>query len=350
MNTALIIGGNGIIGKALTEHFILEQNWSVLVSSRSPLHYTTKAKYISFDLSKPVEITFEVKEQLKNVTHLFFAAYTERSNPYEQVDANMALLKNLLNAVEPIAKKLTRVIFIQGGKAYGAHLGYYKTPAIETDSRSITPNFYYDQEDFLRKRAEGKTWNWTALRPDIIIGVTVKNAMNMANILAVYATLCKEENIPIRFPGSEKAYHVLVNLTDASLLAKAMQWVSEEESTANEIFNITNGDVFRWSQLWPKIGEFLGVDTASPQPFSLQEYLSGKTELWNTIVTKYNLQPYSLDEMVQWGFGDFIFNVETDAFQDVSKARQFGFHQMNGNTSSLLFDTFKQLQNERLIP
>ncbi|GLB49277.1 SDR family oxidoreductase [Neptunitalea lumnitzerae] len=348
-HTALIVGGNGIIGKNLGQYLQEQEEWNVVITSRSTLTYETKAAFVAMDLSKSNAVKKHAKK-LKEVTHIFYAAYSEKQDPYEQTEANLSLLTNLVDKVEDYLPKLERILFIQGGKAYGAHLGFYKTPAYETDLRSITPNFYYDQEDYLRTISKGKSWNWTAIRPDIVMGFTIKNPMNMANLLSVYASLCKEEGIPMRFPGSAKAYEILANVTHVDVLSKAMQWAAENKETENEIFNITNGDVFRWSQLWPKIGEFFGVSVAEPQTFALNEYMPGKKDLWKKMVKKYGLKAYELDELVQWGFGDFIFNVETDAFQDVNKARRFGFHEMNGDTETKLINTFKELQTEKIIP
>ncbi|HML65200.1 MAG TPA: SDR family oxidoreductase [Dysgonomonas sp.] len=348
-NTALIAGGNGIIGRNLAQYLTSTGVWDVIVTSRSPLSYTTTADYVSLDLNDAGAVGRE-REKLKNVTHVFFAAYTEKHSPYEQSGANLALMKNLIEGLEITSPNLKRVVFIQGGKAYGAHLGFYKTPAKETDLRSITPNFYYDQEDFLRELSKGKGWSWTAIRPDIVIGFTVGNPMNLLNLIAVYASLCKEENIPMRFPGSLKAYNVLVNITSAEVLAKAMEWAALNDKAKEEIFNITNGDVFRWEQLWPKIGDFFGIPVAEPQTFLLQEYMPGKRELWEKMITKYKLEPHSLDRLVQWGFGDFIFNVESDAFQDVNKARRFGFHEMQIDSTEDILLTLSKLKGEKIIP
>lgn len=348
-HTALIIGANGIIGKNLVDYLTAQDNWDVIASTRIELHYETNAKFVPLDLNESGSLA-ETGEKLEQVTHVFFTAYTEKQDPYEQSDANLTLLKNLVLGLEEVAPKLRRILFIQGGKAYGAHLGIYKTPAYETDPRSITPNFYYDQEDFLRSQSKGKAWTWTAIRPDIVIGFTIGNPMNLSNLIAVYATLCKEEGIPMRFPGSPRAYEVLVNVTGTEILSKSLDWAAWNERAESEIFNITNGDVFRWSQLWPKFGEFFGVDVAEPQIFSLREYMPGKKTLWENIVKKYQLRPHSLDKLVQWGFGDFIFNVEYDAFLDVNKARRFGFQEMNGDSLGIFLKTFKHLKDEKIIP
>ncbi|WP_313580420.1 SDR family oxidoreductase [Chishuiella sp.] len=348
-NTALILGANGIIGRNLTNYLIESNNWDVITSARKKLNYETSVDFIQLDLND-IEISDEVSGKLNNVTHVFFNAYIEKKTPYEQSEANLKILSNIVPVLEQYSPNLERILFIQGGKAYGAHLGVYKTPAYETDPRSITPNFYYDQEDYLRRQSIGKRWNWTAIRPDIVIGFTTRTPMNLANLIAIYVVLCKEEGIPMRFPGTKKAYDVLVNVTGTKVLSQSLEWAAVEVSTENEIFNITNGDVFRWSQVWPKIGAFFGVEVAEPQTFSLQEYMPGKNAIWEKIVEKYNLIPYKLDELVQWNFGDFIFNVEVDAFQDVNKARRFGFHKMNGNSLENLFNTFQTMRDNKIIP
>ena len=58
--------------------------------------------------------------------------------------------KAYAESVEKCSPSLRHVTFYQGGKAYGADLGPFKTPAREDDPRLMPPNFYYDQEDFLR--------------------------------------------------------------------------------------------------------------------------------------------------------------------------------------------------------
>jgi hypothetical protein len=40
---------------------------------------------------------------------------------------------------------------------------------------------------------------------------------------------------------------------DLDLLARAIAWAGEAASARNEIFNITNGDVFVWENIWPAI-------------------------------------------------------------------------------------------------
>lgn len=107
-----------------------------------------------------------------------------------------------MNDAEKLLPKFQYII--QGKKAYGAHLRMYKTPAKETNLRSFLLNFYYNQEDYSREKSAGKNWDCTAICPDMGIGYTTNNPMNLGNLIAVYASLCKELNIPFRFPNSPK--------------------------------------------------------------------------------------------------------------------------------------------------
>ena len=39
----------------------------------------------------------------------------------------------------------------------------------------MPPNFYYDQEDHLRQRQQGKRWTFSVLRPEAVCGYAVGN-------------------------------------------------------------------------------------------------------------------------------------------------------------------------------
>jgi hypothetical protein len=52
-----------------------------------------------------------------------------------------------------------------------------------------------------------------------------------------------------RFPGSDAAYDALTECCDVRLLAEAIVFTSTAPSAANAIFNVSNGDVFRWNEV-----------------------------------------------------------------------------------------------------
>jgi len=170
--------------------------------------------------------------------------------------------------------------------------------------------------------------------------------MNLIVVIGVYATICKELGLPLRFPGTTKSFSVLLEIVDVEILAKAMVWMSTTPKCANNAFNISNGDVFRWEGVWNRIGDFFGLDTrAYPLPIKLTEFVADKEELWASIVEKYGLQKLKLKDLVSFGFGDFVFSREYDWFASQTKIRQFGFHEVIDSEEMFV----KHLQNLRKL-
>ena len=126
--------------------------------------------------------------------------------------------------MEPFADALKHVTLYQGGQGVWLPLRPFKTPTRESDPRYLEVNFYYDQEDFLRKRQEQSNWRWTIMRPEAVSGFAVGNPMNVPMVIAIYATISRELGIPLRFPGTPAAYSVLYQITSGEILARATEW------------------------------------------------------------------------------------------------------------------------------
>lgn len=338
----------GVCGRALVNHLVDLEGWDVIGLSRRTPDFQTSARYISVDLLDSSAVD-RLAADLSGVTHLFYAALQMRNNIFEEVELNLKMLTHVVEAIERSSKQLRKVVLMEGAKYYGAHLSPYKTPAKEDDPRHMPPNFYYDQEDFLKSRSSGKEWSWTALRPSSICGFAVGNPMNMATVIAVYATLCRELNLPLRYPGSTDAYGRIMEMTDAELLAKAMVWAAEEESCNGQAFNITNGDFNRWENLWPRLAEFFQLPYAPPQRIPLTQFMSDKEPLWRAIVAKHQLLDYPFHDVAGWPFGEAVFNLEYDVMSSTTKARQFGFLEVI-DTEEMLLRQLAEFRRLRFIP
>ncbi|MEC0172250.1 SDR family oxidoreductase [Paenibacillus graminis] len=346
--TALVIGANGVIGRNLIGHLATLPEWDIIGVSRRGGVNTSRVRYIAADLLDPDESRLKLGT-LPEVTHIFYAAYQDRPTWAELVPPNLAMLVNAVEAVEPIARSLQHISLMQGYKVYGAHLGPFKTPARETDANHMPPEFNIDQQNFLEQRQIGKNWTWSAIRPSVVCGFALGNPMNLAMVIAVYASISKELGLPLRFPGKPGAYHSLLEMTDAGLLAQATVWAATDSRCANQAFNITNGDLFRWDELWPKLAAFFGLETAPPLPMSLSVVMEDKEPLWNQMVKKYGLEPNSYRDVSSWGFGDFVFSWDYDFFADGSKARRFGFHEFI-DTEAMFVSIFTDLRSRKVIP
>lgn len=345
--SVIVAGAVGVIGRGVLAHFENQDVELVALSRRKP-DFPTRAQHLPVDLTDR-DSCEKWLSQVPGATHLVFAAYQEKPSPAELVAVNLLMLKNLVEVIEAKAPHLRHVTLMQGGKAYGAHIGPFPSPAKESDPRHMPPNFYYDQEDFLRRASQGKSWSWTALRPEAVIGMAVGNPMNLLMAIAVYGTLAKALGVPMSFPGPRAAYDVLYQVTDTRILARAIDWAGETASCCGEIFNITNGDYFRWSRVWPRIADFFEIPAGEPFPISLEQMMADKGSLWEKLTKAHGLQEYPYEKIVSWKFGDFILKTTFDNITSTIKARQHGFADCT-DSEEMFIDRLKALREQHYIP
>ncbi|WP_344740877.1 SDR family oxidoreductase [Microlunatus spumicola] len=346
--TAVVVGARGVIGGNLVEHLVQSGDWDVIGLSRRGGEDHGVVRHRSVDLLDR-EQTRERLADLDGVTHLFYAAYQDRPRWAELVAPNLAMLTNVVDAIEPVSPGLQHISLMQGYKVYGAHLGPFATPAREDDPPHMPPEFNVDQQAFLEARQVGAGWTWSAIRPSVVAGVGLGNPMNLAMVIAVYASISKQLGVPLRFPGSPGAYHSLIEMTDAGLLAEATVWAATDPASANQAYNITNGDLFRWSAMWPRIAAFFDLPVAPPLTMSLTEVMADKAVLWEQMVRQHDLVPTTYEEVSSWAFGDFVFRWDYDVIADTSKSRRAGFHAYV-QTDAMFLSIFQQLRDARLIP
>ncbi|GAF47509.1 SDR family oxidoreductase [Rhodococcus wratislaviensis] len=345
--TALVAGARGMIGSTLVNHLAATGRWSVIgVDCRSGPDQD-RVRYVQTDLFDPVS-TRRAFSEATDTTHVFFTAYQNRTIWSELTAPNMTLLRTTLDSVD-LFPQLQHVSLMQGYKVYGAHLGPFSTPAKEDDPPHMPPEFNVEQQQLLEERQAGQTWTWSAIRPSVVGGTALDSPMNLAIVIAMYASISKELGIPLRFPGKPGAYTSLIEMTDATLLAKATVWAATTASATNQAYNIANGDMFRWTRMWKLIANFFDIPIAEPLPLSLAQVMADKEPLWNAIRDKYRLAPTPYSHVSSWEFGDFVFSRDYDFVSDTSKSRRAGFHQYV-DTETMFTQIFRNLRHQRLIP
>lgn len=347
-NTALVVGANGVIGGTLAAHLATLPGWDVVGLSRRGGPADGPVRHVSADLFDPASVRAALRAH-PGITHVFYAAYQDRPTWSELVEPNVTMLRTVLDAVPDVAPALQHVSLMQGYKVYGAHLGPFATPAREDDPPHMPPEFNVDQQRLVEERAAGAAWTWSAIRPSVVSGFGLGNPMNLGVVIAVYAAISAELGVPLRFPGKQGAYHSLLELTDAGLLAEATVWAATDPRCANEAFNIANGDLFRWNRMWPVIADAFGIDVAPPLPMSLQDVMADKEPVWDAMVAKHGLAPTPYSDVSSWAFGDFVFSWDYDFFADGSKARRYGFH-THVDTEKMLLELIDDLRKRRIIP
>jgi nucleoside-diphosphate-sugar epimerase len=352
----LVAGASGVVGNAVLKYIAGQSEIEVIaVSRRRPLN-VYGATFVPVDLTNEAE-SLQVFGQMKDITHIVYAALYEKQNltsgwlAQDQIEINDRMLRNLIEPLERASTdKLKHITLLQGTKAYGGHVRPFAVPAREgkSDARDI-PNFYWAQEDYIKTKQLGKSWSWTIFRPQIIIGESIGSAMNLIPALGVYGALLKEEGRPFHYPGKKAP---IVEMVDADLLAHAIVWAGETATAANQTFNITNGDVVVLKNIWPAIAEALGMEAGENIPDSLTKVISNKEAEWDRIRIKYNLVAPRISKFIGQSsqFADRYLNeLDHPLLVSTVNLRQAGFSEVM-DSESMIKKWMKIFQEKRLLP
>ncbi|KAG4435700.1 hypothetical protein IFR05_008812 [Cadophora sp. M221] len=308
---AFVTGANGISGHAIVEHLVKlpASDWSqIIVTSRRPLPVAwvdPRVSFVAADFLEPVETNVQKLSSIcKDVTHAFYTSYVHTADFATLRDKNVPLFKTFLETIDTICPKLEHVVLQTGGKHYGVHLGPVRSPSVEDRPRYEDEyNFYFLQEnDMLAMQQKKKTWHWSVIRPNGIIGYTPHGSgMSEVLSLAIYFLICQELNEPAHYFGNDFMWNTYDDKSSSKGIAKMSVWAATQECTKEEAFNYVNGDVFRWKHLWPELAAYFGaeapepefpvVDAKSPAPkflnnFDMIEWSKDKQPVWERIVAK----------------------------------------------------------------
>jgi nucleoside-diphosphate-sugar epimerase len=299
--------------------------------------------------------------QLAEVTHLVYAALYERPGLVagwredEQIALNDAMLRNLFEPLERAAARLRHVALLQGTKAYGVHVRPLAVPARENRSEMHEqPNFYWNQERFLRERQPGRAWCWSILRPVLIVGESVGSAMNVIPALGVYAAMMRRAGkTALDYPGGVGR---VAQAVDSDLLARAIAWTGESPRAQNEIFNVTNGDVFVWPNVWPAIADALGFAAGAQVPLALDTEIRPREAEWAEIRAQHGLASGTLKDFVGLSFeyADYTMGYGRiqpgpPALVSTVKLMQAGFTEVM-DTEAMFAKAFAAMQAGKLLP
>ena len=355
----VVAGATGLVGSAALRHFGGAGGCEVVALSRRRPRQLHGARHLSVDLTDSDQCR-RAAEELRGATHLVYAALFEAPNLVDgwrdpaQIDTNDAMLRNLMAVLEPVAPALRHVALLQGTKAYGVHVRPLVVPAREGRSEMYEqPNFYWAQENFLRALQQGKAWHWSILRPVLIVGEAIGGAMDLIPPLGVYAAMLREQDRALDYPGGAARVSQAV---DVDLLARAIAWAGEAEAARNQAFNVTNGDVFTWENVWPAIADALEMKPGATVPLSMATEYPNWIAPWELLRAKHHLIAPGLETFVGLSFqyADYTMrHGQTEpgppSIVSTVKINQAGFTEMM-DTEVMFQKWFRQARANRLLP
>lgn len=365
MKKVLVVGASGLVGQATLRHFGAKAGWTAVGVSRRPPIGVRGVEFLRVDLTD-AEACRRVAGELRDTTHVVYAALFEKPGLFqgwieeEQIERNGRMLRNLFEPLLEVAP-LEHVSLLHGTKAYGIHhpaIGPrgVKNPLREREPRAEHPNFYFVQEDYLREKQRGASWGLTVFRPTVIYGDAWGANMNPIPVIGAYAALLKERGEPLHFPG-RPGEPVLREAVDADLVASALGWAAEAESAWGGTYNLTNGDVYLWENVWPAIADAMGMDVGENRLSRLAEELPAAQDAWAALVQKQGLNaPEDLLEFV--GANSLVYTdmllagtpqATNPVLNSTIAARQAGFHDCM-DSEDMFRKWFGKLRADGVLP
>ncbi|MBX9651451.1 MAG: SDR family oxidoreductase [Xanthobacteraceae bacterium] len=355
----VVAGATGLVGNAALRHFGTVGGCDVVALARRKPRELYGARHVAVDLTDPAQC-LRAATQMQGATHLVYAALYEAPSLVDgwrdpnQIRTNDLMLRNLMAALEPVAPRLRHVALLQGTKAYGVHVRPLAVPAREGRSEMYEqPNFYWAQENFLRELQQAKGWHWSILRPVLIVGLAMGGAMDLIPPLGVYAAMLREQGRPLDYPGGAARVSQAV---DVDLLARAIAWSGEATAAHNEAFNVTNGDVFTWENVWPAIADALGMKPGDAVPLSLTQEYPKWIAPWDELRRKHGLISPGLEDFVGLSFQYADYSMRhgqtrsgPPSIVSTVKINQAGFTEMM-DTEAMFRKWFAQARSNRLLP
>jgi nucleoside-diphosphate-sugar epimerase len=363
--TVLIAGASGLVGQAAARHFASLPGWRVVTVSRRRPFLPVVSEWLSLDLGDKSQC-IRLLSSRSDITHVVYAALYEVDGlsagwfDGQVMHRNEVMLSNLM---EPLlaSSPIEHVSLMQGTKAYGMHhpsIGWtgVKNPLRERDGRAPHPNFYFLQEDYLRDRQKGASWGLTIFRPTVIYGDAIGTNMNLIPVLGAWAALLRDEGRALDFPG-RRFSAMLKEAVDADLVARALAWAATCPESRGGTYNLTNGDVFLWQDVWSVIAEVMEMVVGEHRHVQLATEIPRRAEQWAHLVDRFDLRaPRDILAFVGSNslvYADTLLSGEDPpggpVLNSTIAVRSAGFHECM-DTEEMFRSWFQRLVDLRLIP
>ena len=111
--TALVTGASGLAGGYMLAHLLEQGGWDIVAVSRRKPRIPGDYRHIAVDLVDAADCRAKLGA-LTNISHLFYLAITEYSDPGQTVSANFNMFFNLVKTIDAASPTLEHVHLSQG--------------------------------------------------------------------------------------------------------------------------------------------------------------------------------------------------------------------------------------------
>ncbi|KAJ4844027.1 hypothetical protein Tsubulata_032734 [Turnera subulata] len=369
-SVALIVGVTGMVGLSLAEALKKPTTpgspWRIYGMARRQLPAWFPSSllddFISADALDRKDTTKKLAPLASQVTHVFWVAIQVGETEEENITSNATMLTNVLQTLKSHPLSPLKHITLQTGTKHylgplfdpslaGQLVHDHEPPFREDLPRLPYPNFYYALEDLVASYAPSVSYS--VHRSSLIVGASTRSFYNILLSLSVYATICRYQGLPFRYPGNKFTWENFSDMSDANVLAEQHIWAATTDAAKNQAFNCTNGDVITWKSLWRVLCEIFGVEFVpfdENEKFDWVGFMKEKGKVWSEVVEKYGLVETKLEEVIP--SLDSLPIVLSFGFQHVcsmNKSREFGFFGY-ANTLKSIPMWVQRLRAMKIIP
>lgn len=186
----------------------------------------------------------------------------------------------------------------------------------------------------LKELSQGKSWKFSEIRPDGIVGFTpASNAMNMAQGIALYLSIYREVHglgATVTFPGRPHGYESTHSDTFQDILSKLEIYAALNPAKCGDggVLNAADGKTVTWAQVWPRLCKYFGLIGVKPSEVgsqSMQDFVQEHRDAWTALAKKHNLNEAVVDQQ-GWSHVHFMLvDFDFDRQYDLSRSREVGF-------------------------
>lgn len=219
---------------------------------------------------------------------------------------------------------------------------------------------YTAQVSSLKRLAEGKSWTWCEVRPDLVVGFVPNNNPHcLPQTFGIYLTLFAELHglgSQVPFPGSKEAYNARFVPACQDTIAQFCIFASIHPQTSGNggAFNVGDRDEpTTWSSIWPTLCALFGLEGTEPRGNGQQpeSFIRDNRHLWDEIAKRSGLRSgFVTNDLLNPAIFQFMTGeMNFDRQLSLSRSRRIGFQQTLSENDAWS-QVIQRFRDARIIP
>ncbi|KZL82598.1 sirq protein [Colletotrichum incanum] len=233
------------------------------------------------DLTRQLE---DKVQGVKDITHVFYFVFNPVNNDHiRECEVNCGIMQRVVDSLILLSPDLKSFVYPGGTRGYGIYVpgGTFEAPLNESMADNLPAEYaktvaYPWFRKILTRASEGKSWTWSEVCPDAVVGFTPNGsgfslALHWAQYLSLYAYnrgLDEKSDLPIEvpFPGNESGYNSLFTPVSSRILGRITIHTSLNGGKCNaKIINMADCSMpTKFSEIWPSLANWFGLKGVGP--------------------------------------------------------------------------------------